>query len=94
VREQIARGLELFVSAAMEQRVDKVLSVGMQMQEAVGRIFLEAYAMSADLDLRELPGRDKKDQAVAFRGGSLESEQVFGSEIKEGDSSARPPGCM
>ncbi|HXR66579.1 MAG TPA: hypothetical protein VN729_11680, partial [Ktedonobacteraceae bacterium] len=32
VREQILRNLELFASAALEQRVDKVLSVGMEMQ--------------------------------------------------------------
>ena len=54
-REQVARCLERFASAAEEQRPDKVLSVGMEMQEIVSRIYLEAYVMSADLELKELP---------------------------------------
>lgn len=55
MRAQITRGLERFVSAVEEQRADRVLSIGMEMQAAISRIFLEAYAMSADLGLQELP---------------------------------------
>lgn len=54
-REQVASCLERFVSAAEEHRPDKVLSVGMEMQEVVSRIYLEAYVMSADLELKEPP---------------------------------------
>ena len=55
VREQVANLLERFVSAVEEQHADKVLSIGMEMQEVAGRILLEAYAMSADLDLKDVP---------------------------------------
>lgn len=55
IRVQVARCLENFVSAAEEQRPDKVLSVGMEMQEIVSRIYLEAYVMSANLERKDLP---------------------------------------
>jgi hypothetical protein len=58
VREQILRNLELFANAAQEQRVDKVLSAGMEMQAAMSRIYLEAYVMSTSLGLKDLPRRD------------------------------------
>jgi hypothetical protein len=58
IREQILRSLEQFANAAQEQRVDKVLSAGMEMQAAMSRIYLEAYVMSTSLGLKDLPRRD------------------------------------
>src|SRR5579859_4142332 len=39
VREQITKNLDHFASAAQEQRVDKVLNAGMEIQAAMSRIF-------------------------------------------------------
>jgi len=62
VQATIPHCFSRFLRAVEEKRADQVLMIGLEVQEVANQMLLEAYAMTANLPLEELPALARKKE--------------------------------